>query len=152
MSVKKNICNICLSFLFAILFDVIYSIFGLLVIANINIRTISAVIVITLLCGLFCAGYMIGAKLLSITKIRVVSVVIVPMVLLSLLFGFGIIAAPVVSMLMQYPGIILIESLAFESQSADSPILLYFMVILYHLLSCLSLLFGSYHRSIYKKQ
>lgn len=146
MSGKKNICNICLSFLFIILFDVIYSVLGLLVIDNINIKTVSAVIAVILFCGLFFTGFVIGTKLFSKAKIRVITMVVIPMILLLLIFGFGIFAVPVVSLLMQYPVIILSESLGFDVLLEDNSILFYIIVILYHLLCCLSLLIGSYHK------
>lgn len=146
MSAIKNIRNIFVSFLFVILFDIIYSVFGLLVINNINIRIVPAMIVITLFCGLLYVGYMIGAKLFSTAKIRVVTIVIMPMILSLLTFGLGIIAVPIVCMLMQYPVIILIESLGVGRQLDDIALLFYIIVILQHLLCCLSLLIGSYHK------
>ncbi len=146
MFAKKNIRNICVSFLFIILFDTIYSVLGLLVINNINIRIVPAVIVIALFCSLLCTGYMIGQKLLSAVKIRIVSIVIIPMILLLLIFGFGIIVIPVASLIMQYPVIILSESLGIGMQLADIPSLFHIIVILHHMICCLPLLIGSYHK------
>lgn len=134
------------SFLFVILFDVIYSVLGIFVIDHTNTRTVSAVIAIALLCGLFFAGYMIGAKFFSAAKKKVVSIVIMPMILMLLMFGLGIIAVPVVGMLMQYPAVVLIESLGIDKLLADDSVVFYIIAILYHLLCCLSLLIGSYHK------
>lgn len=146
MSAKKNIRNIFLSFLFIILFDIIYSVLGILVIEHINIKAVSAIIAITLLCVLFFAGYMIGTKFFSTAKIKVVSIVIIPMILLSLTFGLGIITVPYVSMLMQYPTIILMESLSIDTLLSDDSIVFYIVTVLYHFLCCFSLLIGSYHK------
>lgn len=124
----------------------IYAIFSFRFYLSFFLTSFTAVIVITLLCGLFFAGYMIGAKFFSAAKIKVVSIVIMPMILSLLIFGLGIIAVPVVSMLMQYPVIILSESLGIDMLLADNSILFYIIVILYHLLCCLSLLTGSHHK------
>lgn len=146
MSAKKNIRNIFISFLTVFLFDVIYSVLGLLIINNISIKPVSAIIVILLLCGLLIAGYFIGAKLFSAEKMNVVSIVIVPMVLSLLIFGLGIIAVPVISMVMQYPGIILTESLGIDKLFGKDSAAIYIIVVLFQLLCCLSLLFGSFHK------
>lgn len=147
MSAKKNIRNIFVSFLFIVLFDIIYSVLGILVISHTNTRTASAVIAITLLCGLFFAGYMIGAKFFSAAKKKVVSIATMPMILTLLIFGVGIIAAPVVSMLIQYPAVILMESLGIDMLLDDDSIVFYIIAILYHFLCYLSLLIGSYHKN-----
>lgn len=135
MTVKNNIRNIGVLFLFAIFFDIIYSVLGLLVIDNINIRTVSAITVIILLCGLFFSA-----------------IVIIPMILLLMTFGLSIIAVPVVSMLMQYPGIILKESFGIDMLLEDNPMLFYIIVILYHLMCCFSMYIGSYHKKHTKQQ
>ena len=146
MSAKKNIRNIFISFLTVFLFDVIYSVLGLLIIDNISIKPVSAVIVILLLCGLLVAGYFIGAKLFSTEKMNVVSILIVPMVLSLLIYGLGIIAVPVISTLMQYPGIILTEALGIDKLFEIDSISIYISVVLVQLLCFLSLLFGSFSK------
>lgn len=146
MFIKQTIRNICFSVFVAILFDIIYSILGLLVVDNINIRIVPAVIVITLLCVLLYVGYMIGQKFFSEAKVKIVSVVIIPMIMLFLLFGFGMLGISVICLIMQYPVIILIESIGVDIQFTNNPMLFYSMLIFYHLMCCFSLLIGAYHK------
>lgn len=146
MNSKKNLRNVLVSFLTVILFDVIYSIVGILVLeffGRIGILTI--LFAVGLLGGLLYAGYLVGKKLCCNTKIRGVSIVLIPMVLLLMLFGIGIIEpSGIIGTLVQYPAVILVESLRFGDFFDNHSMLIYAILILYYLICCLSLLIGSY--------
>ena len=147
MHIKQTIRNSCFSFFIVILFDFIYCILGLLVTENINIRSFQVVIVITLFCVLLFVGYMIGQRFFSEAKVKIVSIVIIPIIMLFLLFGFGMLGFSLICLIMQYPVLILIESVSADIQISNNTSLFYGMVILYHLMCCSSLLVGSYHKT-----
>lgn len=150
MNIKQHLRNVLVSFLSVIIFDFLYGTIGVsLVINNLKIRDIRIVtvaIAVGLLCVLLCAGYLIGKFLLSQTEKRHISIVIIPMILLLLLFGVGMIA-PVINimMLLEHPIIALSVPLGF-GKYLDAPIPLFVTFILFHLLLCCSLFIGSYHK------
>ena len=149
MHIKQNLRNIFVSFLFLILFDIIYFSFDFVVDYFSGIEIVLTVIAIALFCGLLYVGYLIGQKFLIAVKRGIVSIVIIPMAVLLLLYVIGLSTQSDIAMLFHFPAAFLFPAylLPYDLLPDDvSVILLYSIDLLIYSMCCGSLLIGSYHK------
>ena len=100
----------------------------------------SLVGLIVLLVALLGFGYYIGRQLHYSKKIGFVSIVVLPMVILTAVFGLFMVVAAVVSTILQYPATLWVEALNIK---ADSSAILYIIAFVHYLVYSLAIFVGA---------
>ena len=100
----------------------------------------SLVGLIALLGALLGFGYYIGRQLHYNKKIGFVSIVVLPMVILTAVFGLFMVVAAVVSTILQYPATLWVEALNIK---ADSSAILYIIAFVHYLVYSLAIFVGA---------
>ncbi|MBQ6601523.1 MAG: hypothetical protein IIX36_07740 [Clostridia bacterium] len=139
---KKFITNTSSSFFTLILMSLIFTFGGFLVIDL--FKSFAGVAMIALFGVILCIGYLIGRKLHYTKGIGFASIVLLPMVVFTVLFGLCIVGVPVISMLIQYPAAVWCEAFG-NVRLADNNTVVFYGIALAHYLVCsLTLFAGAY--------
>ena len=100
----------------------------------------SLVGLIVLLVALLGFGYYIGRQLHYSKKIGFLSIVVLPMAILTAVFGLFMVVAAVVSTILQYPATLWVEALNIK---ADNSVMLYFIAFAHYLVYALAMFAGA---------
>ena len=141
---KKNIKNTLLSIITLVLSSLIFTFLGFFL-ADLLGKT--AVIGLLVLFGvLLFFGYFMGGQLHYTKKIGIVSIVALPMLILTAVFCLFLVAIPVVAMILQYPAAVWLEALDIRSDSLGFAF--YIVVFAHYLIVDLAMLVGAYKKRL----
>lgn len=140
---KKLMKNTVCSFLFLFLMSVIFTYVG--IVALELFKSFSVVVIAVVFGALLFLAYVIGGRLHYTGGMSFVSIILLPVLMCVVTYALCIIAIPYISMMLQYPGAIWVESLNLRSD--DHGVMIYALDVLYYLISSLALLVGAYKKS-----
>ena len=140
---KKFAVNTITSLVMLILTGIVFTFLGIFIVDLCG--SFSVLGVIALFGALLGFGYYIGRQLHGDKKISFLSVVVVPMVILTAVFCLFMVAIPVVSTILQYPAAVWFESLNISAD--DNAVMFYVVAFAYYLVYSLSLLVGTHKKS-----
>ena len=139
---KKFAVNTISSLIISILIGFVFTFLGVFI--NDLFGSFSFVGLIVLFCALFGFGYFVGCQLHYTKKIGLLSLVVVPMIILVALYCLFMVAIPVVSTIIQYPGAAWLESLNIKADAY--PALFYAVAFAHYLIYSFSMFIGAYKK------
>ena len=139
---KKIVKNTLLSIITLVLSSLIFTFLGFFL-ADLLGKT--AVIGLLVLFGaLLYFGYFMGGQLHYTKKIGFISIVALPMLILTAVFCLCIVAISVVAMILQYPAAVWLEALDIRSDSFGFAF--YIIAFVHYLMVALAVLVGAFKR------
>ena len=140
---KRFIKNTMCSFLTLLLMSVIFTVVGMLALELLKSFSV-IVVMIVIFCALLFLGYVIGGRLHYKESMSFVSIILLPIIISVVIYALCMIAIPVVSMMIQYPAAIWLESLNLRAD--DNVVMFYAIALAHYLVGSLSLLIGAYKK------
>ena len=140
---KNNIINALTSFLTLFVLSVIFILSGYFILDAFD--SFASVVMIGDFCILLCAGYIIGRKLHYAKYISLISIVMLPLLMIAVLYGIGLLDVPVIRLL-QYPSAVWLEGfgLRLGSSFVGGDTLYNLVSVAHYLISSFSLFAGAY--------
>lgn len=139
---KKFAVNTISSLVMLILTGIAFTFLGIFVVDLLG--GFSIVGLIALFCALLGFGYYIGRQLYSDKKMGFVSIIVIPIVVLIAVYGIFMVVASVVSMILQYPAAVWLESLNIKADNTG--IMFYVVAFAHYFVYALSMLVGAYKK------
>ena len=139
---RKFVKNTVYSFLALLLMSVIFTCSGFLVLEL--FKSFAVIVMVVIFCVLLFLGYVIGGRLHCNESMSFVSIILLPIIISVVIYALCMIAIPVVSMMIQYPAAIWLESLNLRAD--DNVVMFYAIALAHYLVGSLSLLIGAYKK------
>ena len=141
---KRFIKNTMCSFLTLLLMSVIFTVVGMLALELLKSFSV-IVVMIVIFCALLFLGYVIGGRLHCNESMSFISIILLPIIISVVIYALCMIAIPVVSMMIQYPAAIWLESLNLRAD--DNVVMFYAIAFAHYFVGSLSLLIGAYKKN-----
>ncbi len=140
---KNSIVNTLCSLLTLFLLSVIFILSGYFILDV--FESFAGVVLIVDFCILLCAGYIIGRKLHCAKYISLISIVMLPLLMIAVLYGIGLLGVPVIRLL-EYPSAVWLEGfgLRLGSSFVGGDAVYNLVSVSHYLISSFSLFAGAY--------
>lgn len=141
---KKFLKNTIFSLLTLVVSSLIFTFLGFFAVDLLGGASVIGLLI--LFCGLLSVGYFIGRELHFGKAGDVVSIIVLPMLIIAAIYGLFMVVASVVSMILQYPAALWLESLNISAD--NNSVVFYVVAVVHYLIGALALLFGAYKKRI----
>lgn len=140
---KNSIVNTLCSLLTLFLLSAIFILSGYFILDVFD--SFAGVVMIGDFCILLCVGYIIGRKLYYAKYISLFSIVELPLLMIAVLYGIGLLGVPVIRLL-EYPSAVWLEGfgLRLGSSFAGGDVVYNLVTVAHYLISSFSLFAGAY--------